>query len=341
VRYSEYYKYVQSTYLFYWSESIIMAKFKLAFSNEGIIIPPDETGDSEGSGSDETPEYWERLTVTSTGGELAGTYIAVEKSGREPDDFTGTIWTLDGGSAENTICIIHNGTQWVFASSKYFDFEYAWPVPATNPNAPWDAMSWSTNGITVQLKTDTPPVITVTTPVAITGIENTAINAVQLQATVSYGGTPTFTHTSGTMPNGLTLSSTGQITGTPTVSGSGSFIVTVSYSNATSKDIAVQWNFEELTISTLSDSIEVTGVCGHVTQPIETGVLATVNNGGTPTYSLNGLPAWMSVSSDGKLQGTPPAPPAGSGSGTGFIIVGYPGAESKIINVTWTVTIAN
>jgi hypothetical protein len=110
----------------------------------------DSGGDSGGDDSGSTTaEDWERLVVSGTG-DYDGTYIAVEKSGNEPNDFTNTIWTLNGGSAGGTTCLIKSGTLWKLASSKYLDFEYAYNIPDTSPAAPWDAMTWSISGMSVK-----------------------------------------------------------------------------------------------------------------------------------------------------------------------------------------------
>lgn len=86
------------------------------------------------------------------------------------------------------------------------------------------------------------PEITVETPVTLTGTQNTAITNLQLTATVSDNGTPTFT--SSDLPAGLTLSNTGLISGTPTGSGEGTSTITVSYDGAESKTITLNWTIE-------------------------------------------------------------------------------------------------
>ena len=59
-----------------------MSRFKLAFSNEGIIIPPDETGDSEGGGNDSSSSELKFTLAGSkyNGGVLNGEYVETEAS---------------------------------------------------------------------------------------------------------------------------------------------------------------------------------------------------------------------------------------------------------------------
>ena len=100
------------------------------------------------------------------------------------------------------------------------------------------------------------PVITVTTPVTITGTVGQAIN-VQLQASVSDGGTPNFIATS--LPAGLTCSSTGLISGSvATTFGPSSVMVSVSYSGAETKVITLEITITE-TPATTDPTVIVSG----------------------------------------------------------------------------------
>lgn len=87
------------------------------------------------------------------------------------------------------------------------------------------------------------PIITVTTPVTLTGTQNTAITNIQLVANINVSGQPTFSCSD--LPAGLTLSNIGLISGTPTNYGSGSSTITVSYTGAENKTIILNWNIAE------------------------------------------------------------------------------------------------
>lgn len=89
----------------------------------------------------------------------------------------------------------------------------------------------------------TPTSISVISPITISGYIDEAIEAVQLSATVSNGGSSTFS--SSDIINGLTLTSGGLITGIPTATSSGSGIINVSYMNVTPAQIILNYSITE------------------------------------------------------------------------------------------------
>lgn len=87
------------------------------------------------------------------------------------------------------------------------------------------------------------PVLTVVTPVNVTGLtQGVAMTPVQLSAYVENGLSSDIVFASTDIVDGLTLSSTGLISGTPTVSGDVSMNVVVSYPGAESKIIIVNFD---------------------------------------------------------------------------------------------------
>lgn len=117
-------------------------------------------------------------------------------------------------------------------------------------------------------------------------------------------GTKTWSITSGALPDGLSLASTtGRITGTPTVAGMFSFTVQVSASggNSTSRGLSI-------TIDQPSISVEPQFLpSGIIGISYNAALQASGGNGGPFTFSLasGALPAGISLASDGVFSGTP------------------------------------
>ena len=88
------------------------------------------------------------------------------------------------------------------------------------------------------------PKIIVKTPVALTAYLENEITK-QLAATVKNDTGETLTFSSSNMPAGLTLSSDGRITGTPTTIGSVTSTVTLSYPGADNVQITINWEIKE------------------------------------------------------------------------------------------------
>jgi hypothetical protein len=179
------------------------------------------------------------------------------------------------------------------------------------------------------------PTVTVANPGTQTGTVGTA-DTLQIKATDSASG-KTFTYSATDLPIGLSISSsTGAITGTPTIAGSYTTTVTVNDgSGASSANFG--W--------TIGGSGTGTGNTVTVTNPgTQTGTAGTAASlqikasdsatGQTLTYSATGLPAGLSISSStGLISGTPTT--AGSSSVTVTVTDGT-GAKGTA-SFTWTI----
>jgi uncharacterized protein (TIGR03437 family) len=146
-----------------------------------------------------------------------------------------------------------------------------------------------------------PLTITTTSPLP-TGVVGVSYS----QNLAATGGTPpyTWTLTSGTLPTSLTLSSSGLISGTPSVSGSSSFSVSVKDSNG-------------LTAGPQSLSVTINPALAITTTSLPNGAPGTSYNaslaatGGIPPYSnwtvsSGSLPVGLTLSSSsGAITGTP------------------------------------
>jgi Glycosyl hydrolase family 48/Cellulose binding domain/Putative Ig domain len=179
------------------------------------------------------------------------------------------------------------------------------------------------------------PTVTVTNPGTQTGTVGTA-DPLQIQASDSASG-KTFTYSATDLPLGLSISSsTGAITGSPTMAGSFTTTVTVNDGSGASS-VNFDW--------TISASGTGTGNTVTVTNPgNQTGTVGTAVSlqikasdsatGQTLTYSAAGLPAGLSISSStGLISGTPTT--AGSSSVTVTVTDGT-GAKGTA-PFTWTI----
>jgi uncharacterized repeat protein (TIGR03803 family) len=163
----------------------------------------------------------------------------------------------------------------------------------------------------VRLVSSTTPVITTNSP-----LPNGAVGSTYSQALAATGGTAPYSWSlpSGGLPTGLTLSSSGVISGTPTSTGTASFVVQVASVNGQSSTKAFG-----LTINPPSPPTITT------TSPLPTGTATfaytepLAASGGITPYSwslLSGsLPTGLNLSQAGVISGTP------SSSGTATFVV--------------------
>ncbi len=129
-----------------------------------------------------------------------------------------------------------------------------------------------------------------------------------LAATGGTGGN-SWSLSTGTLPQGLTLSAAGTISGTPTAIGSASFTVKVTDSSGTNatKPLSITVNPAPLSITTNSLPNGTAGVS-------YTQTLAAAGGAGGNTWSLASgtLPQGLALSGTGSISGTPTAPGTGS-----------------------------
>jgi hypothetical protein len=130
---------------------------------------------------------------------------------------------------------------------------------------------------------------------------NTPYNA---QLTASGGGSQVWSVKSGQLPAGLTLSSSGLISGTPTTQGDSTFVVQVTDVNRTDTETYTLSVVQQLKITPLTS----TAASGEVGVPFS---LALKSSGGRPAnnWSVEGtLPAGLSLdAATGAITGTPTA----------------------------------
>ena len=133
------------------------------------------------------------------------------------------------------------------------------------------------------------------------------VGASYSQGLSASGGTGSYTWSvsTGSLPAGLSLATTGTISGTPTASGTASFTVQVtdSANTSTTKPLSIAVAPAALNITTSS----LPG--GTVGASYSQGLSATGGTGGyTWSVSTGGLPTGLSLSATGTISGTPTAP---------------------------------
>ena len=134
--------------------------------------------------------------------------------------------------------------------------------------------------------------------VAITAVQGNPITPVTMTASGGAGGPYTFSAIG--LPAGLTMSSSGTISGTPTVSGTFNYTVTIkdSAGNTGTVNCSVTVN-PPIT----ANCVFINAVQGVAITPVT--MTASGGVGGPYTFSATGLPAGLTMSSSGTISGTP------------------------------------
>ena len=152
--------------------------------------------------------------------------------------------------------------------------------------------------------------MTITTQSLRNGVVNVPYVSTTLQ---QQGGTAPITWTSPALPAGLSLSAAGVLSGTPTVAGAAAITINVADSSATPKNATFTYAVNiaaPLSISTGALPSGTQNGTSNVAQTVAYPALAMQAAGGTPpyTWTANGLPLGMTMSSLGGLSGVPTVP---------------------------------
>jgi hypothetical protein len=134
----------------------------------------------------------------------------------------------------------------------------------------------------------------------ITAVQGVAITPVTVTGSGGVGGPYTFSATG--LPTNLTMSSGGTISGTPTVSGTFSYTVTVTDSGGNHGTVNCSVTVTPPNPPT-ANCASISAVVGVAITPIT--VSGSGGAGGPYTFSATGLPANLTMSSDGTISGTP------------------------------------
>jgi hypothetical protein len=145
--------------------------------------------------------------------------------------------------------------------------------------------------------------ITVTNPGNQSSPSGSAITGLQMSATDSQSG-QTFTFTSTGLPTGLSINSSGLITGTPSAAGNYSVTVTATDTTSASGSTTFTW-----TITTSSGNTITVSNPGNQSNNIGSAISLQVSatdsaSGQTLTFSATGLPSGLSINASGLISGT-------------------------------------
>ena len=163
----------------------------------------------------------------------------------------------------------------------------------------------------------------------VTATKNQAITAIQASAS---GGRTPYTYSISGAPSGITMSSSGRITGTPTTTGTSTIKVKVrdadSRRDSTSFTLSVSQVVTALTLSSISN------VTATKSESI-TAIQASASGGRTPyTYSISGAPSGIAISSSGKITGTPTT------TGKSTITVTVSDTDNRTASTSFTMTVS-
>jgi len=175
---------------------------------------------------------------------------------------------------------------------------YSFTAQATDSNNPAQVQS-----IVVSIRVDAPLIISTTTGALIDAIQSQAYNV----TLVTTGGTSplSWSLSAGSLPPGISLSSTGALTGTPTSTGTFSFTAQVT-------DSGVPAQVKSVALSIRSDALLVvttpSGALPDAVQGVSYSVSLASNGGTSPlAWSLasGSLPPGLTLTSAGQVAGTP------------------------------------
>ncbi|HXS12573.1 MAG TPA: Ig domain-containing protein, partial [Acidobacteriaceae bacterium] len=238
-----------------------------------------------------------KLTITSTSlsaGNSGNSYSAtLSASGGTP----GYTWSLPAGSLPPGLRFSSAG---VISGAPTASGTWTFTVAAKDSGSPVQTAS-----VQESIAVSAAPAALTVTSTSLSAAQTGSSYSATLSAT---GGTPGYTWSiaSGSLPVGLTMSSAGVISGTPTAAGDSSFKVTVTDSASPAQTASAQESISvgaaQLTITTVALGYGTSG----------SGYSATLDaNGGTPAYTWSiasgSLPAGLTMSSAGVISGTPTA----------------------------------
>ena len=176
------------------------------------------------------------------------------------------------------------------------------PVTGSNAGSANITASAAASGILgASLKVNVVSGVAITTTSLPAGVAGAAYSA----SITASGGTQPYTFSAIGLPNGLSISAGGQISGTPQAAGTSQVVITVSDSTNPTKLTATATLSLAVnaTLSITTTSLPGIAVNGAYN-------LTVMANGGTPpyTFAATGLPAGLSMSASGQITGSPQAP---------------------------------
>jgi len=156
-----------------------------------------------------------------------------------------------------------------------------------------------------QVNVDPPPLVIQTSSLT-PATEGVAYGA----AFTASGGRSPYAWSASGLPSWLTLSAAGQLSGTPPLSSAGPYTFTVNVQDGASRFTGVSFTLQ---VNPGPPSITTTSPLPHAKETTQVSIAFQVSGGAAPyTWTAAGLPPFLSLSSAGFLNGTPPLGSTGS-----------------------------
>ena len=234
---------------------------------------------------------------------------------------TGTItWSVSKGSLPAGLTLSGSGT---ISGTPTAAGTSSFTVSATDSSTPPQT---KTQALSITIN----PLLSITTTSLPNGLTGTAYSAT-LQSTGG-SGTITWSVASGSLPAGLTLSSAGAITGTPTTAGSSSFTVTAKDSGTPQQSVQQALSITIYTALTITTS----SLPGGIVNVAYSATLQSSGGTGTITWSVTqgSLPAGLTLSTSGKISGTPTATGKASFTVTATDSSTPPQTKTQVLSIT-------
>jgi predicted acyl esterase len=171
--------------------------------------------------------------------------------------------------------------------------------------------------------TSGPPVV------ATTSLPPGTVGTAYSETLAASGGTSPYTWSASGLPRGLTLSTTGRITGVPTTPGSSTVAFTVTDSAGRKATTTL-----ELTVEAAVPSITTTSLPGGKVGTVYAATLAATGGRSPVAWSQSGLPPGLGLTATGLISGTPATP------GTSAVTVTATFSTSKKATAILTLAVA-
>lgn len=234
------------------------------------------------------------ITVTNPGVSTGTNGTPFTQNFTQSGSLNGSTFTLNSGTLPNGLTLSTDGV--LSGTPSAPPANYPITVKVTDGNGCTGISP--TYNLVISCQT-----ITVTNPTTTTGQVNVPFN----QSFTQTGGVGTTTFsTASTLPNGLTLSGDGVLSGTPTQSGTFPIVVTATDANGcTGTGPTYNLVINTCPVITVTNPATTTGTAGTAFSQTFT----SSGGAGTPTYSTGStLPTGLTLSPSGVLSGTPTQP---------------------------------
>ncbi len=238
------------------------------------------------------------VTTSLVGGQVSSAYGATVTATGGTTPYS---WSISAGALPNGLTLSGagqiSGTPTAAGTSTF-------TVKVTDASTP---AKTATASLSIVIAAAPVPPVQVTT----TSLAGGQVSGAYSATVAASGGTTPYSWSvsAGALPNGLTLSGAGQISGTPTTSGTVSFTVRVADSSAPAKTATANLSIAVAAVVTPPVTISTSSLPGGTVSSAYSSTLAAA--GGTTPYiwslSAGSLPAGLSLSSSGVISGTPTA----------------------------------